>query len=92
MATPIIPTVGRKVWFYGSAGQLVPYDATVIAVREYDDARGPDALCNLYVINDGGSVEVHKDVQCHVEGAPEFFPCYRWMPYQQAQAEKTATT
>lgn len=84
----ITPTVGRKVWFYGSAEQLQPFDATVIAVREEGDNSGPDSLCNLYVINDGGSVEVHKDVKVHESGSPEFFPCYRWMPYQQQQAAK----
>jgi hypothetical protein len=84
----IIPTVGRKVWFYGTPEQAEPFDATVIAVREDGLASGPDAFCNLYVINDGGSVEVHKNVQVHELGAPEFFPCFRWMPYQKQQAEK----
>ncbi len=86
----ITPTVGRKVWFYGTPEQVAPFDATVIAVREEGDAVGPDSLCNLYVINDGGSVEVHKDVQVHDADAPEFYPCYRWMLYQQAQAQKSA--
>ena len=80
----ITPTVGRKVWYYTSGEQPEPLDATVIKVL----GAGPDAPCNLDVINpDTGGHTFQPNVQVGDENTDgEHF---RWMPYQQAQAAKT---
>lgn len=77
----IIPSVGRKVWFYRNTSQQDPFDATVISVHDTEPHAGTPV--NLYVIDPGGSVEVHKGIVVGQDG--DDFPHYRWMPYQQTQ-------
>lgn len=86
MSLTITPTVGRKVWFYRDDKQVEPFDATVIKVHADEGAADPNVPCTLYVIDDGGSVEVHKGVEA--SEVPIAEPHFRWMPYQQKQAEK----
>jgi hypothetical protein len=84
MAHPIVPSVGRKVWFYYDATQDRPFDATIIAV----DGDKPDSRVTVYVIDDGGSVSVHKGLTAGDDKTRGVH--YRWMPYQQDQAAKAA--
>lgn len=79
----IVPTVGRKVWFYESAAQLEPMDATII--RTFSDT--PTAYVNLDVVDpDTGVHRCCTSVQVGDESTK--YRHYRWMPYQMGQAAK----
>ena len=81
--TLIIPTIGRKVWFYEGAG-LQEQDATVI------DVHG-DRLVSLFVISRGGETSVRHSVTLVQDG--DETPIVRhakWMPYQTGQAKAHA--
>lgn len=90
MSTPIVPTVGRKVWFYNSNQQQQPYDATVIATDFEGDkwAGTATAIVRLFVIDPNGLTRT-VDVQLGDETTEDQH--YRWMPYQVAQAQKDAS-
>jgi hypothetical protein len=99
---PIIPTVGRKVWFFENASQVEPWDATVIKVcHQYtpaDESGSPTYIqvadcpttpVNLLVTHpDLGVQSLVTNVTAGDSGSP--YQHYRWMPYQQAQAAKSA--
>jgi len=78
--TLIIPTIGRKVWFYEGAGSQ-EQDATVI------DVHG-DRLVSLFVISRGGETSAKHSVMLVQDG--DETPVTRhakWMPYQVGQAK-----
>jgi len=82
----ITPTVGRKVWFFKTANQAEPWDATVIAINSDE---GPQSEVTLYVISPIGRTGT---IRCRASDGPVDGPHYRWMPYQKGQAAKDATT
>jgi hypothetical protein len=78
----IVPTVGRKVWYFKSPAQVDPWDATVIGVC--GDA--PDAAVSLFVISPtGNTFTVHGLTVGDGGSAGQH---YRWMPYQKEQAAR----
>lgn len=82
----ITPSVGRKVWFFKSAAQAEPWDATVIAVHHEGQEPGPLTPVSLFVIAPNGNTgAIHNVV---VSDEPVDRPHYRWMPYQKGQAAK----
>lgn len=81
----ITPTVSRKVWFYVGTRQHEPMDATIVKVY----GEGPDAAVNLHVKDPNGP-EVTFWSSVHVGTEETNYPHYRWMPYQQGQADKAA--
>jgi hypothetical protein len=85
----IVPTVGRKVWFYRSAAQVAPIDATVIAVHATPEHAHPGTACNLFCVDPDGRTFTMSSVCAADE--PVDHPHFRWMPYQQTQAAKQAT-
>lgn len=85
----IIPTVGRKVYFFANDTQEEPHDATIIKVHAKKEHATPTTAVNLLVINpDTGEVSLHTSVVAHDE--PQPFQHYRWMDYQKQQAKKSA--
>lgn len=80
----ITPTVGRKVWYFASALQAAPFDATVIKVV----GEGPNAPVNLDVIDPDTGVHIMQPGIVVGDESTEG-EHYRWMPYQQSQAAKT---
>jgi hypothetical protein len=84
----IVPSVGRKVWFYAYEGQLEPADATVIKVMPPPGKEpAPDTPVNLLVVNpDSG--ETRLEAYVHAGSEQSFGRHYRWMPYQKGQAAK----
>ena len=84
--TTIIPTVGRKVWYYGSNEQTEPIDATVIKVHGEPTPQSP---VNLFVVGPEGDTFTKTEVVVGDESTEGTH--YRWMPYQQAQASKEGT-
>lgn len=93
MPTPIVPTVGRKVWFYKNAQQVEPIDATVIKVHAPDSEATPHTAVNLATFDpDTGDLGFVQSVAFHERTDPPFQnPHYSWMPYQAKQADKAAT-
>ncbi len=79
----IVPTVGRKVWFYQHGSETEPTDATVIKV--WGD--GPEAAVNLDVV-DPYSGEHRCERSVCVGDESTLSRHYRWMPYQIATAKK----
>lgn len=89
MSNSIVPTVGRKVWYWDS-GQgpydaMQPFDATVIYVWN------PDCV-NLRVTNHAGTTSIQTNVPLrdYVDGDNQdgVQRCATWMPYQTGQAKK----
>ena len=81
----IVPTVGRKVWFYEDNQQAEPHVATVIKVW----GSSPYAAVNLDVVDPySGGRQLRTSVVVGDETTKH--PHYRWMPYQQGQAAKQA--
>lgn len=86
MTTPIIPTVGRKVWFFEYGGQAEPIDATIIKVW----GNYPTACVNLDVVDPlTGEHRFVASVMVGNETSVGWH--YRWMPYQQGQAAEEAS-
>lgn len=81
----IIPTVGRKVYFYNDEKQAEPHDATIIKVWASPDQAQPQSAVNLRVTHPltGESYLVTSSV---AYDTPQPWPHYRWMPYQVGQA------
>lgn len=85
--TAIIPTVGRRVWFYRDQFQLEPIDAGIIKVHDTSETLGPLTPVNLDVCDpDTGHHSIERFVQPGDESTT--MPHYRWMPYQKGQAAK----
>lgn len=90
----IIPTVGRRVWFYENGLQEDPFDAGIIKVLAVGFADPLPASSttpvNLDVCDpDTGVHHIERNVNVGddtTEGRH-----YRWMPYQQGQTAKSAT-
>lgn len=83
----IVPSVGRKVWFYEHAAQEQPFDATVIAVLDAPDVATVTSPCRLSVTHgEDGHFYTMQHVVASAEPIDE--PHFRWMPYQAAQAKK----
>lgn len=73
----IVPTVGRKVWFYMDSLQQEPLDATI--VRVFGDT--PEACVNLHVRAANSSHTIFESsVRVGDINTPHRH--YRWMPYQ----------
>jgi hypothetical protein len=86
--TTIVPTVGRKVWFYNSQDQTDPIDATVIKVWAPPAHAKPDMCVNLLVVDpDTGATRCEHSVQVGDEKTAGRH--YRWMPYQRLVAAKS---
>lgn len=81
----IVPTVGRKVYYYEDSSQLEPIDGTIVRVFEPESAH-PDSLVNVYIVEPGGNTRLIPQIQCQPEGFNG--PHYRWMPYQLAQVQE----
>lgn len=80
----IVPTIGRKVWYFGGRGEP-EQDATVI------DVHGTRCV-TLFVINREGTTSTQRSVILVQEGDPiPIGACATWMPYQIGQAAKTLT-
>lgn len=86
----IVPTVGRKVWFYPNQGQHglsrmgeQPFDATVVYVHG-------DRLVNLLVVDHLGESTPFLRVQLVQPGDEACGTGHRaeWMPFQVTQAAK----
>lgn len=85
----IIPTVGRKVYFFENDLQTEPHDATIIKVHAPKESATPTTTVNLLVIHpDTGEGQFRSSVVASDEAQP--FPHYRWMDYQKHQAARTA--
>lgn len=95
MPTPIIPTVGRKVWYYSHGNQAEPIDATVIKVHD-DEGDGtvpvgktPNSPVNLLAIDpDTGALHFRPRITHHADDEGWQGERFAWMPYQTAQAAK----
>lgn len=96
--TKIIPTVGRKVWYFPSTdqfdddttmiqhkrdGEVQPLDATVIAVYA-------DDIVNLSIFDIHGHIFCRRNVKLLSDGErrPSMGRYAEWMPYQIGQAKK----
>lgn len=91
MAT-IIPTVGRKVWFFEDGSQVEPIDATVIKVWESEvwasvERATPQTAVNLDCV-DPLTGQHYLRSSVIVSDVPIAGRHFRWMPYQLAQAAK----
>lgn len=83
----IIPSVGRKVWFFRNDTQRDPIDATIIKV----EGPGTQSAVNLLVVDpDSGETSIERRVL--VGDDKTDIPHYRWMPYQIGQAKTAALT
>ncbi len=80
----IIPTVGRKVWYYEDANQAEPIDGTIVRVCHDGDEVTPTTPCNVFIVEPGGNTRLIPRISASDEAAN--VPHYRWMPYQQAKA------
>lgn len=81
----IVPTIGRKVWFYDADGSP-EQDATVI------DVHG-DRMVSLYVISRQGIPSSVHSVTLVQKGDLQPVGRYcAWMPYQTTQAAKHQST
>lgn len=91
----ILPTVGRRVWFWPTTHCLdngfrqldpkQPCDAGVIYVH-------PNGRVNVMATDHRGLTVAFYDVEImpanHVQEGPPSAPFAQWMPYQAAQAAK----
>lgn len=83
MPTPIIPSVGRKVWYYSHAQQAEPIDATVIKVHDAAAVATPTSPVNLLVIDpDTGATVFRPYIVFHDDSEGFEGERYTWMPYQ----------
>ncbi len=80
-ASTIIPTVGRKVWFYEHIDQEAPIDATIIKVWGNTPAAAVNLLC---VDPNTGQTYLRSSVMVGDESTSGRH--YRWMPFQKGQA------
>lgn len=90
----ILPSIGRKVWFYealadaGCLDQYQPYDATIVYVHS-------PSIVNLRVTKHSGdtiirtSVPLRNPAGAGVDLHGSGNPYCTWMPYQMGQAAKT---
>jgi hypothetical protein len=87
MSARITPTVGRKVYAFNNMHQKEPWDATIVKV--WGDGDDPDALVNLHVSDPSSGIVFFWS---SVKVGDEFTigAHYRWMDYQQKQADKAA--
>lgn len=78
----IIPTIGRRVWFWEQATQSHPFDAGIAYVHS-------DNMINISHADHNGVMWSKTSVPLwDGEGArPQAFYC-EWMPYQKDQAAK----
>jgi len=87
----IIPTVGRKVYYYADESQAAPIDATIIKVHGTPASSTPYTSVNLRVTDPDTAVSrLEASVQAgdeHTDGRH-----YRWMKYQLGQAAKQSTS
>lgn len=94
----IIPTIGRKVWFWASAPDEFniedhdqALDATVIFVHTEGPVKG---TVNLLVIDHQGESHFQEAIELkNYDGERHFGekldePTATWMPYQMGQARK----
>lgn len=79
----IVPTVGRKVWFYNDPLQVEPLDATIVRVF----GNTPDACVNLHV-KAANTANSWVETSVQVGDMNSLGRHYRWMPYQQAKAKE----
>ena len=89
MDYPVVPTIGRNVWYWPSyADKLVnyapeqPFHAQIIFVG--------DTAVNLFVVDHAGHAVVREDVSGIDGDADDKQGCWQWMPYQNKQAAKDA--
>lgn len=95
--TQIIPTVGRKLYFYPQNDPSIarldeqPVDATVVYVWPDPPNQGEGYhLLNLLVVDHSGRAHSEQKVPLVQEGDPVPPTSYaKWMPYQIGQAAKT---
>lgn len=92
---PIIPTVGRVVYFTPSMNLSVIPDANSGVCAALITAVHNDNCVNLAVFDANGYSHSRCSV-CHVstlpevpEGSVQKYDCWDWMPYQKGQAAKT---
>jgi hypothetical protein len=79
----IIPSIGRKVWFYpnGATVNGQPHDATIVYVWN-------DRLVNLACHDGNGVPYAATSVALYQEGDNALVGAYAtWMPYQVGQAK-----
>ncbi len=89
MPTPITPSVGRKVWFYGGLSQSEPWDATVVKVHAAPADATPTTPVNLSIIRpDTGQALFLERVVFHDDSESFDGERFTWMPYQTASAAK----
>jgi hypothetical protein len=90
---PIIPTIGRKVWFWTLDAtyvrdQLQAFDATIIYVHNPE-------LVDLSVTTHAGTATIERRVKMEMPEACDHHGTERiatWMPFQAGQARKDAAT
>lgn len=97
--TVIVPTVGRKIYFYPDAGGIAdktitrideqPIDATVVYVHPKAEA-DPHHLVNLRLTDHTGFMHFCGKVPLVQDGSIVKGACAQWMPYQVGQAAKNA--
>lgn len=81
MSTPIIPTVGRKVYYYADQHQMEPIDATIIKVWDPAHMARPESAVNLAIIDPmTGFVSLKASLSIGNENSRHAH--YRWMPFQ----------
>lgn len=80
----IVPSVGRKVWYYEDASQSEPIDGTIVRLMPSDQPPHADSLVNVYIVEPGGNTRLIPMISVGDESTN--VPHYRWMPYQLAEA------
>lgn len=89
MTATMIPTVGRKVYFFRDKLQREPHDATIIKVYSPPDHATHFTCVNLLVVDpDTGVTRLETNMQSQPAGTP--WAHFEWMPYQVNQALKSA--
>lgn len=87
--TGILPSVGRKVWYYESADQTEPFDGTIVKVTaQAGEEVTSQTPCNIFVVEPGGFTRTATGIQASLDPVAKQHYC--WMPYQLAQAGKKA--
>lgn len=85
----IVPSVGRKVWYYEDASQVEPIDGTIVRVMPSEEPPHANSLVNVFIVEPGGNTRLIPQIAVGEEGWN--IPHYRWMPYQMSQAVAAAT-
>jgi hypothetical protein len=89
MSTIMIPTVGRKVYFYADKNQRDPIDATIIKVWDPAHMARPESAVNLAIVDPfTAAVTLKASVSVGNENTP--YSHYRWMDYQIKAAKAAA--